>query len=163
MLNLSLLILNNIVLIILIISIVLYGFYLRNHLLSMWQEVSRLEISFNAKLFETLKVYQGYTDTFKTHPAMHLLEAFQKDKALKFRHCSLEERKKLFKAMQKIYGEIYQDKELKYDTLKVHFEALQMQRLKYNSKVLVYNHKIHTFPVKIFAKKMQFLPKDYFG
>ena len=156
-------IINNIILIVFVALIIGYGFYIRNKLFTIWQQVSRLEITFHAKLFETVKLYQEQSHILEQCLSFKFIESFKTADSKRLRHHTLSDRQKLFKAMQKMYGEIYQNEELNYEPLKRQFESLQQCRLKYNSKVILYNQKIHTFPTKIFAKRMRFLPKDYFG
>ena len=160
---LEIFIVNNIIIIILILLIVGYGFYIRNRLFALWHEVSRLELIFNKKLLDTMKLYLKKEQLLEGFPFYKSLQIIAGQENIKFRHIKLEERQKIFKTLQKIFGDIYHNDNPDCKPLKTQFESLQMTRLKYNSKVLLYNQKIHTFPTKFFAKKMRFLPKQYFG
>lgn len=156
-------ILNNIILIGLIVAIVISMFYMRNKLYALWHEVSRLELIFNKNLMDTLDVYLKNSDILSDFPIFQTLTKFTPKEHRKFRCLQLQERQILFKKLQRIYAEFYKSDDDKYKLVKKQFETLQQSRLKYNSKVLLYNQKIHTFPTKIFAKRMNFLPKEYFG
>lgn len=161
--TITLIIINNIVLLIIVALIVIAIFVLRNKLYKLWHEVSRLELIFHKNLIETFHIYQNHNDLLKAIPVYKSLQAFEPKKHKKFRQLKLADRQKLFKNLQKIYAEIYTIEDAKYRPLKKQFETLQECRLKYNSKVLLYNQRIHTFPLKIIAKRMNFFPKEYFG
>ena len=146
-----------------VVGMIGVGFYIRNHLLHVWQEVSRLELTFHKQLFETLTRFKEDKVLLKSYACYQFIQNFNYDAQTKLRHLELNERQNLFKSLQKVYGEIYKVQDSDLYPIKKQFETLQNCRLKYNSKVLLYNQKIHTFPVKFFAKRMRFVEKEYFA
>lgn len=161
--TITLIIINNIVLLIIIALIIVAIFVLRGKLFKLWHQVSRLELIFHKNLIETFHMYQKNSTLLESIPVYKSLQAFTPKNNKKFRQLKLADRQKLFKNLQKIYAEIYTLEDDTYKPLKKQFETLQECRLKYNSKVLLYNQRIHTFPLKIIAKRMNFFPKEYFG
>jgi len=132
-------------------------------MLTLWQEVSRLELIFHQQLFEILKLYLAHEHVISNYDKETELNTLKRYKNPKLRTLKLEERQAIFKAIQSIYVSLDPETHPATITLKEGFEIVQNCRLRYNSKVLYYNHFIHVFPTKILAKRMNFLDKEYFG
>lgn len=155
--------LDILILITLVVIMVVVIVRLRNKLLVLWNQVSRLELIFHNKLFETLHIYLSHQTLIeKKLDSKHIanLKSYA-DESLK--GLSLEERQSIFKSLQSLYLEIDALEHPALFTLQKQFDELQASRLKYNSKVIFYNHYIVSFPVRILARRMHLNAKEYFG
>jgi len=160
---LQFIILDLIILLILALIIFLVIIKLRRKMLTLWQEVSRLELIFHHKLFEILKVYLAHENVLTQYNEQSSIEVLKQYKKPKLRTLALKDRQSIFKALQTLYVAIDVESHPATLTLKHGFESLQSCRLKYNSKVLYYNQYINVFPTKFLAKRMNFEEKEYFG
>jgi len=155
---------SDILIVVLIVgSIVFYIVNRRNKMLKLWSEVSRLELAFHKSLFETAYDFSQHADLFDHFDDLEYQRDLTKDTSSKIRNLSLEERRAVYKALQTLYVSMDEDTLASQTALKKQFEDLQTTRLQYNSKVLYYNHFIHSFPMRYLRKKMGFEDKEYFG
>ncbi|GEM_PF-561203 len=135
----------------------------RNRMLKLWQDVSRHELLFHKQLFETAHAYVERSDLFEqieNHDTLLKVSGFEEDN---LRTLTLEERQAVFKSLQMLYVSMDEETIQSAPELKKKFEDLQNLRLKYNSKVLYYNHFILAFPMRILSKRIGFEEKEYFG
>lgn len=151
------------ILLLLIIIVIIVIVRLRNKTLTLWNEVTRLEVIFHKKLFESLQVFLSHQKHFEHHDHYHYYDILNKYKGETFKELTLTERQNVFKALQGLYICIDETSHPAQITLKNQFDELQTCRLKYNSKVLYYNDFVQSFPMNILAHKMHFELKDYFG
>lgn len=151
------------ILILLIAIVVIVIVRLRNKTLVLWNEVTRLEMVFHKKLFESLHVFLTHQKYFEHHDHYHYYEILNKYKDETAKELTLAERQNIFKALQGLYLCIDETSHPAQITLKNQFDDLQTCRLKYNSKVLYYNDFIQAFPMRLLTRKMHLELKDYFG
>ncbi len=135
----------------------------RNRMFKLWQEVSRHEVAFHRKLFDTARSFAHHAETFDIFEDLGIMKEFTEDGAAEKKTLGLEERQALFKALQTLYVSLDEENIKHHADLKERFEELQNLRLKYNSKVLYYNRFIMMFPMRLFARRMGFEEKEYFG
>ncbi len=150
-------------LILLIALLIMVIVRLRNKTLALWNEVTRLELTFHKKLFESLHLFLSHKNQFEHHAHYHYYDILSKYKDESAKALSLADRQDIFKALQALYLCIDEGSHPAQITLKNQFDELQSCRLKYNSKVLYYNHFIQSFPMNLLAKRMHFDVKKYFG
>ncbi len=156
-------ILDSIIFILLILIIVVVIVRLRNKLLTLWSEVSRLELTFHNKLFETLHIYLSHQTLLEKTVDSKQLAVLKQYESDHVKELTLTERQTIFKSLQSLYLEIDTLEHPALITLQKQFDELQSCRLKYNSKVIYYNHFIVIFPVRLLARRMHVSPKEYFG
>jgi len=135
----------------------------RNRMLKLWSEVARLELNFHKALFETASAYAKNASLFSHYDDYDYLNRIDRVTKSSFRTLSLEERQAVFKALKTLYVSLEESDEEAAPELKRRFETLQTLRLKYNSKILQYNHFIRAFPMRLIAGRIGFEEKTYFG
>ncbi len=151
------------IVVLILIILVVVVLRLRNKTLMIWNEVTKLEVTFHTKLFESLHVFLAHQATFEHHDHDNVFKALSSYKEQEIRALTLRERQYIFKSLQTLYLCLDETSSPTQKTLKHQFEALQKCRLKFNSKVLYYNQFIGKFPMRMLAGKMQFKEKEYFG
>ncbi len=135
----------------------------RNRMFRLWQDVSRHEVAFHKKLFDTARSFAHHAETFDIFVDLDTMRKFTDGDADEKKILGLEERQALFQALQTLYVGLDEENNKHHADLKEKFEELQTLRLRYNSKVLYYNRFIMMFPMRLFARRMGFEEKDYFG
>ncbi len=156
-------ILDAIILILILVMIVFTIVRLRNKTLTLWNEVSRLELTFHKKLFETVQVFLTHKKYFEHHDHGKHYQLLHKYETEMPKELALSERQEIFKALQSLYLCIDETSHPAQLTLKNQFDELQSCRLRFNSKVIYYNDFIQSFPMRLLARHMHFEPKEYFG
>ncbi len=135
----------------------------RRNLLVLWKEVSHKEIIFHRLLSETIKMFYSHKDTLKNEENRLAFIHLGRTRRKKVRYLLLSERQDLFKHIQDIHAQIDELDDPLYTPLDKQFKKLQKARRIYNSKVLLYNQRINTFPIKNLAVTMDLKVKEYFG
>lgn len=146
-----------------ILVIVLVVLNLHKKLLKLWKEVSAKEIIFHRILSESIKLFYENKETLKNEDNRLQFVRLGRSRKKKMRYLLLKERQELYLALSDIYNEIEERVENDLIDLMKQFNKLQKSRRVYNSKVLIYNQSISTFPTRFLAIKMNLKIKEYFG
>lgn len=148
-----------------LIALVLYLVFLRvrSNLLKQWKEVSVKEVIFYKLLLELAKHFYNERFNLKNEDNAQIFRLISRYKKKKIRHLLLKERQELFTSLNHLLIEVEDLNDDKYTSLIEQFKELQRARRVYNSKVLIYNQTISTWPTKFIATKLNLKQKEYFG
>jgi len=156
--------LSDIIIILVLVGIVVFVVInRRNRMFKLWQDVSRHEVAFHRNLFDTARAFAHHAETLDIFADLEIMQEFTDGDKDERKSLGLEERQALFKALQTLYVSLDEENVKPHAELREKFEALQTLRLRYNSKVLYYNRFIMMFPMRLFARRMGFEEKEYFG
>ncbi len=156
--------LSDIIIILVLVGIVVFVVInRRNRMFKLWQDVSRHEVAFHRNLFDTARAFAHHAETLDIFQDLEIMQEFTDGDKDERKSLGLEERQALFKALQTLYVSLDEENVKPHAELREKFEALQTLRLRYNSKVLYYNRFIMMFPMRLFARRMGFEEKEYFG
>ena len=148
---------------IVILGVTIAVFRVRKNLLKLWKDVSHKEIVFHRLLSETIKMFYAQKDLLKNEDNRVGFIHLGRSRRKKIRYLLLSERQDLFKHIQDIYAQIEEMDNEELQPLRKQYKKLQQSRRVYNSRVLIYNQQINTFPIKNLAVRMNLKLKEYFG
>jgi len=152
-----------VIILILLTLLLLVVLRVRNRMLRLWQEVSRLELEFHHRLFDTVKLFLDHKEDLIHHDHGNHYKTLEQYKEGTYRSLSLNERQAIHDALQNLHLCVDRTAHPTQVLLDKQFKDLQNIRRKYNSKVLHYNDFINSFPMRILSKRMHFKEKEYFG